>query len=171
MQFTSASDPSEDPKFSPDSKRVAYVRKHNLYVRSVAEDEERQLTKDKDENLLNGEVDWVYEEELDVRGNYFWSPDGNQIVFLQMNETKVPAYPITDWLPTNPEVDEERYPKPGDPDPAVRLGVVSAKGGGHCDLAYRRLGHLRPTLRLGAGRHLVGASVEPDPGQTRHLFH
>jgi dipeptidyl-peptidase 4 len=129
VQFTSASDPSEDPKFSPDGKRVAYVRKHNLYVRSVAEDEERQLTKDKDENLLNGEVDWVYEEELDVRSNYFWSPDGNQIVFLQMNETKVPAYPITDWLPTNPEVDEERYPKPGDPNPAVRLGVVSAKGG------------------------------------------
>jgi dipeptidyl-peptidase-4 len=129
VQLTSTSAPSDDPKFSPDSNRIAYIRNHNLYVCSIVDGRERPLTKDKDENLLNGEVDWVYEEELDVRSNYFWSPDGNQILFLQMNETRVPAYPIIDWLPTNPVVDHEKYPKPGDPNPEVRLGVVSAKGG------------------------------------------
>jgi len=91
---------------------------------------EKQLTKDTDGNLLNGEVDWVYAEELDVRSNYSWSPEGSQIVFLQTDETKVPTYPITDWLPTHPEVDHQKYPKAGDPNPIVRLGVVSAKGGG-----------------------------------------
>ena len=64
MQITSSSDDSVDPKFSPDGSRISYVRKHNLYVRAV---ERRQrsarLTKD-GRNLLNGEVDWVYEEEL-----------------------------------------------------------------------------------------------------------
>ncbi len=129
VQFTSSPDASWDPKFSPDGDRIAYVRKHNLYVQRVSGGEERALTKEKDENLLNGEVDWVYAEELDVRSNYSWSPDGKDIVFLQMDETHVPTYPITDWLPTHPKVDEEKYPKAGDPNPAVRLGVVSASGG------------------------------------------
>ena len=51
--------------------------------------------------LLNGEVDWVYEEELDVRSNYFWSPDSKKIAYLQMNETQVPRYPLTDWIPNH----------------------------------------------------------------------
>ncbi|HYL12993.1 MAG TPA: DPP IV N-terminal domain-containing protein [Terriglobales bacterium] len=130
VQFTSAAEPSDDPKFSPDGRHVAYVRKHNLYVRPMSGGGEKQLTKDSAENLLNGEVDWVYAEELDVRSNYFWSPDSSQIVFLQMDESKVPNYPITDWLPLNPQVEQEKYPKPGDSNPAVRLGVISAKGGG-----------------------------------------
>jgi dipeptidyl-peptidase-4 len=64
-----------------------------------------------------------------VRSNYFWSPDGKDIVFLQMDETAVPSYPITDWLPTKAKADMQKYPKAGDPNPAVRLGVVTATGG------------------------------------------
>ena len=90
---------------------------------------ERALTKDGDDNLLNGEVDWVYEEELYTRSNYFWSPDGKQIAFLQMNEKAVPTYPITDWMPTHATVDQEKYPQPGDPNPGVRLAVVGSDGG------------------------------------------
>src|SRR5208337_4532543 len=129
VQLTSSPDPSEDPKFSPDGKRLAYVRKHNLYVHPVSGEEgEYALTrdekqrdkdrgKDKEDNILNGEVDWVYAEELDVRSNFFWSPEGREIIFLQMDETRVPAYPITDWLPTHPHVEQEKYPKAGDPNP------------------------------------------------------
>ena len=129
VQFTSASDPSGDPKFSPDGKRVAYVRKHNLFVRPVSGTGEKQLTKDTDENLFNGDIDWVYAEELAVRSNYFWSPDSKEIVFLHMDETKVPTYPITDWMPTHPAVEQEKYPKVGDPNPVVKLGVVDAEKG------------------------------------------
>jgi dipeptidyl-peptidase 4 len=130
VQFTSAPEPSNDPKFAPDGSRIAYVRDHNLYTRPISGKGEKQLTKDTDKNILNGDVDWVYEEELSVRSNYFWSPDSSQIVFLQMDETRVPTYPITDWLPVNAEVDQQKYPKPGDPNPTVRLGVVKASGGG-----------------------------------------
>jgi dipeptidyl-peptidase 4 len=129
LQLSSSPDPSLDPKFSPDGKRLAFVRKHNLYVLIGSDDTEKQITRDKDENLLNGEVDWVYAEELGVRSNYFWSPDGKSIAFLHMDETRVPTYPITDWMPTHPTVDKEKYPKAGDPNPVVRLGVVSASGG------------------------------------------
>ena len=126
VQFTSASDPSGSPEFSPDGNHVAYVRKHNLYVRPTAGGDEKQLTKDGGDNSLNGDIDWVYAEELAVRSNYFWSPDSKEIVFMHMDETKVPTYPITDWIPTHPSVDEEKYPKVGDPNPVVKLGVVAA---------------------------------------------
>ena len=145
VQLTSSPDPSQDPKFSPDGKRLAYVRKHNLYVHPVSgeegerlltreekekdKDKDRDKAKEKEENILNGEVDWVYAEELAVRSNFFWSPEGKEIIFLQMDETRVPTYPITDWLPTHPRVEREKYPKAGDPNPIVRLGVVGSNGG------------------------------------------
>ncbi|MGO8793349.1 MAG: DPP IV N-terminal domain-containing protein [Candidatus Sulfotelmatobacter sp.] len=129
VQFTSAPDPSVDPKFSPDGKRVSYIRKHNLYVRPVSGNGERQLTKDTSNDLFNGDIDWVYAEELNVRSNYFWSPDSKEIVFLHMDETRVPTYPLVNLLPTHPTVDNEKYPRVGDPNPVVKLGVVDADKG------------------------------------------
>ena len=129
VQMTSSADSASDPKFSPDGGRLAYVRKHDLYVRDLKRGQEEALTRDGNDNLLNGEVDWVYREELDSRSNYFWSPDGRSIAFLQMNEKDVPLYPITDWIPTHPTVDMEKYPKAGDPNPVVRIGVVASSGG------------------------------------------
>jgi len=133
VQITSGADPSGDPKFSPDGKRISYLRKHNLYIRSISGDSrENQLTftyENDGDNILNGEVDWVYEEELAVRSNYFWSPDGKHIAYLQMNETQVPEYPITDYIPDHPTVDHQKYPNAGDPNPEVRAGVVDSNGG------------------------------------------
>ena len=129
VQVTLSSDPVTDPKFSPDGERLAYLRKHDLYVRDLKRGQEEALTRDGNDNMLNGEVDWVYREELYSRSNYFWSPDGHSIAFLQMNEKDVPTYPITDWIPTHPTVDMEKYPKAGDPNPLVRIGVVGAGGG------------------------------------------
>jgi dipeptidyl-peptidase-4 len=128
-QLTTAADPSGDPKFSPDGERIAYVRKHNLYVRPVNGKGEKELTHDKADDLFNGDIDWVYAEELAVRSNYFWSPDGRDIAFLHMDESKVATYPITDWMSRHPSVDNEKYPKVGDDNPVVKLGVVdTAKG-------------------------------------------
>jgi len=121
----------DDPKFSPDAKKISYLRGHNLYVHPVDANSTKEiaLTNTTPDTLLNGEVDWVYLEELDVRSNYFWSPDSGSIAYLQADESKVPVYPITDFVPTHPSVDSQRFPQPGDPNPAVRIGVVSAKGG------------------------------------------
>ena len=115
----------DDPKFSPDGNYLSYLRDHNLYVRKLRDtNAATRLTDSQADTLLNGEVDWVYEEELDVRSNYFWSPDSRRLAYLQMNESSVPDYPIEDWIPSHATVDHQRYPQPGDPNPMVRVGVV-----------------------------------------------
>jgi len=120
----------DDPKFSPDAANVSYLRNHNLYIHPVAgKNQETALTNTTPDTLLNGEIDWVYLEELDVRSNYFWSPDSKAIAYLQMDEAKVPQYPITDWIPTHATIDQQRYPQPGDPNPGVRVGIVPIKNG------------------------------------------
>jgi dipeptidyl-peptidase-4 len=121
----------EDPKFSPDGRAVSFLRNHGLTV--VRLDQPNAKPQDvaaaPNATTLRGEVDWVYDEELNVRSNYFWSPDAQALAFLEADESAVPEYPITDWIPTHAGVDAQRYPQPGDPNPAVRVGIVPASGG------------------------------------------
>jgi dipeptidyl-peptidase 4 len=121
----------DDPKFSPDGKAISFVRDNSLAVIKLRDPgtPTTVVAPSSSEALLNGKVDWVYEEELETRSNCFWSPDSSRLAFLQMNETEVPQYPLEDWLPTHALVDVQRYPQPGDPNPSVRVGVVSASGG------------------------------------------
>ena len=121
----------EDPKFSPDGKSISFIRDNSLAVLRLREvgTPTIAVAPSPKPAILNGNVDWVYEEELETRSNYFWSPDSKAIAYLQMDETEVPQYPIEDWLPTHALVDGQRYPQPGDPNPDVRVGVVSAAGG------------------------------------------
>ncbi|HUN85786.1 MAG TPA: alpha/beta fold hydrolase [Terracidiphilus sp.] len=121
----------DDPKFSPNGESISFVRNHGLAVLRLRDSGTNpfMVAPAPNETTFMGQVDWVYEEELDVRSNYFWSPDSKNIAFLEMNETDVPLYPITDWIPTHPSLFLQRYPQPGDPNPNVRVGVISASGG------------------------------------------
>jgi len=118
----------DDPKFSPNGQFISYLHDHNLYIGKPSQPP-FAVTNTHEPTLLNGEVDWVYLEELSVRSNYFWSPDSKQLAYLQMNEAAVPQYPIVDWIPTHAAMDQQRYPQPGDGNPGVRVGVVGANGG------------------------------------------
>lgn len=120
-----------DPKFSPDGESISFIRDHGLAVARLKNPGAPMtvVAPAPNKTTLNGEVDWVYEEELETRSNYFWSPDSRNLAYVQTDESAVPEYPITDWIPTHATVEMERYPQPGDPNPAVRVGVVSAQGG------------------------------------------
>jgi dipeptidyl-peptidase 4 len=121
----------DDPKFSPNGEYLSFVRDHGLAILGLGKQAMPAISvaASPKPDVLNGEVDWVYEEELEVRSNYFWSPDSRSLAFLQMDEQSVPQYPIVDWIPTHAKVDEQRYPQPGDPNPDVRVGIVTNKGG------------------------------------------
>lgn len=117
----------EDPKFSPDGTRIAFVRDHDLYLLDRTRGEAQRLTDDGQESeILNGETDWIYWEELWNRDStgFWWSPDGGSIAFYRFDETPVPSYPLVNYLTTYPEVEWQRYPKAGQPLPRVQIGVV-----------------------------------------------
>ncbi|MGI8546203.1 MAG: S9 family peptidase, partial [Gemmatimonadaceae bacterium] len=117
-------------KFSPDNRRVAYVRNNNLFVWDLASGTERQLTTDGSANIINGTTDWAYEEELDLRDAFRWSPDGAHIAFLRLDQAQVPTMTLinqTDSL--YPILEQYKYPKAGEPNSKARIGVVSVGGG------------------------------------------
>jgi len=128
--FTGAAS-GDDPKFSPSGEYVSFVRNHGLAIVPLrsADTPTLMVAGSPNPNTLNGEVDWVYLEELETRSNYVWSPDSKGIAYLQTLEENVPEYPIVDWIPTHATVEKQRYPQAGDPNPDVRVGVVSVKGG------------------------------------------
>ena len=88
----------DDPKFSPNGDMVSFVRDHGLAIVRLKDPGSPMATVAPKAGpaSTNGEVDWVYEEELEVRSNYFWSPDSKKLAYLQMNESDVPQYPIED---------------------------------------------------------------------------
>jgi dipeptidyl-peptidase-4 len=118
--------------FSPDGKMLAFVRSNNLYVEDIATQRERALTRDGNPKVLNGRLDWVYQEEVYGRGNfgaYWWSPDSTRIAFLRIDENPVPDFTVVDHIPLEQNVEVTPYPKAGDPNPTVKLGVAGAAGG------------------------------------------
>ena len=119
----------EEPAFSPDGRRVAFVRGNNLHVVDVMSGQERALTTDGGPQLLNGKLDWLYQEEIYGRGNwraFWWSPDSSHLAFLQLDERPVPEYTVVDHIPYRPGLEVTDYPKAGDPNPQVRLGIAGA---------------------------------------------
>jgi dipeptidyl-peptidase 4 len=131
-------------KFSPDGAKVAYVHANNLYVENLASQRILALTKDGSEFIVNGTSDWVYEEELDLRDGFRWSPDGRKIAYWQFDKHGVGIfsllynlgapgeivtgfpYPGTGRYPSRMDIP---YPIAGTANSAGRVGVVSATGG------------------------------------------
>jgi dipeptidyl-peptidase 4 len=117
-------------KFSPDGKRVGYVRENNIYVENLADGKITQLTTDGSKTIINGTSDWVNEEELNLRDCWRWSPDSKSVAYWQFNtegskdfvlvNNTDELYPVLTYIP---------YPKAGTTNSAVRVGVVSADGG------------------------------------------
>lgn len=130
-RLTSSPGDEESATFSPDGRKVAFVRDHDLYVVDL-NGRERRLTTDGSAELLNGKLDYVYQEEIYGRGNFkgfWWSPDSSRLAFLQLDERLVPEYTIVDDIERHGKVNTFRYPKAGDPNPRVKLKIAPVGGG------------------------------------------
>ena len=132
VRLTTSPEEEAEEDFSPDGRFVSFVRKNDLYVVDVRTRAERRLTGTGGEKILNGILDWVYEEELYGRGNrrgYWWSPDSARIAFLNTDERPVRTFPVVDHIPRQQILEDTPYPLAGDPNPIVRLGVVDVSAG------------------------------------------
>jgi dipeptidyl-peptidase-4 len=117
-------------KFSPDGGRVAYVSKQNIYAEDIATGMITQLTKDGGGNIINGTFDWVYEEELDCRDGFRWSPDGKNIAYWQSDTKGVGTFYMINNVDSNySKPIPLPYPKVGTTNSAVKVGVIPATGG------------------------------------------
>ncbi len=119
------------PRFSPDGRKVAFVRDNDLWVFDLGMKQDTRLTSDGSATILNGTLSWVYWEEIFDRGDtgYWWSPDSRSIAYFRTDESGVDVATFTDFSPAVPREIRQRYPRTGQPNPTVRLGVVPATGG------------------------------------------
>ncbi|HKB02690.1 MAG TPA: DPP IV N-terminal domain-containing protein [Gemmataceae bacterium] len=131
VRLTKTPGAKEVASFSPDGRFVAFVRAGNLYAVDVETQAERQLTTDGGGLVLNGKADWVYGEEIFNRRPqaYWWSPDSRRIAFLRFDDGPVTPFTVLDQARPRQRVEQTTYPKAGDPNPIVKLGVVPVAGG------------------------------------------
>jgi|HubBroStandDraft_1064217.scaffolds.fasta_scaffold15805_2 dipeptidyl-peptidase-4 len=179
-QLTATAEVERDPKLSPDGRFVSFRREHDLYCLEVLSKKVTRLTTDGSATLWNGELDWVYPEELKLSTAHWWSPDSSQIAYLQFDVGHESIFPQVDLLSWRALVEPERFPQPGTPNADVRLGVVAAEGGStrwmdmgetrdHLlarvawapdsrEVAYQRLNRIQNRLDLGLADARTGAS-------------
>ncbi|MBM3458013.1 MAG: hypothetical protein FJX77_05725, partial [Armatimonadetes bacterium] len=124
-------DPGVAPLVSPDGTALAYVCRGNLVVREREGEGRVRITTDGGERVLNGRLDWVYEEELAHRTGaraFQWSPDSTLLAYLRLDQSAVPTHPLLDLSGTHAVVSPQRYPQPGDSNSRVSLRIVARDG-------------------------------------------
>jgi dipeptidyl-peptidase-4 len=123
----------KNPVLSPDKQYVAFTRNNNLYTINLNTKNETQLTSDGTDVILNGYASWVYFEEILGRAtrykSFWWSPDSKKIAYMRMDESEVPMFPIYSEEGQHGFIERTRYPKAGDKNPEVKVGVVNPDGG------------------------------------------
>lgn len=121
------------PDLSPDGNYVAYTKNHDLYTYDLQNNKEIRITTDGSDLILNGYSSWVYMEEILGRSTqhkaFWWSGDGKNIAFFRSDDTKVPLFMMSDATGVHGYVEQLRYPKAGDTNPEVQVGIVKPAGG------------------------------------------
>ena len=117
-------------KWSPDSRSIGYVREDDLYRLDLVTGVETRLTDTARAHVYNGRLGWVYEEEIELADGWAWSPDGSRIAYFQQDETQVPQVDLPDYDALHMTPRQTRYPKAGDPNPLVKIGVLELPPGG-----------------------------------------
>lgn len=125
--------------FSPDSKKVAFIRKNNIYIKNLETGKETQITFDGEHNkIINGIPDWVYEEEFEFNKAYEWLPDGKKLAYIKFNESKVHMFGMTMFAGKKPELIKNKlypecrkfkYPKAGEDNSVVSVHIYNIETG------------------------------------------
>ncbi|MBK7631947.1 MAG: DPP IV N-terminal domain-containing protein [Ignavibacteriales bacterium] len=127
-RLTNNKDEESNPMLSPDGKKVAFTRNRDLYLVDIESTKETRLTNDASEVVYNGYASWVYMEEIIGRSlNYrafWWAPNSEMIAFLRFDDSPVPKFPLVNYSSIHGELEWQHYPKPGDPNPIVKMGIA-----------------------------------------------
>jgi dipeptidyl-peptidase-4 len=138
----------EFAELSPSREHVAFVRDQNLWVVDCKTHQAKPLTSDGGGEILNGKLDWVYQEEVYGRGQFkafWWNHDGTRLAYLRLDESPVPNFVIDDSLSFAQKIENMRYPKAGQNNPLASLHVVEVATG---KIVEVEIGHVPPIDRL-----------------------
>lgn len=117
-------------KFSPSGDKVAYVQDNDLYLVNLDTGQKKSITTDgKVNHIINGATDWVYEEEFGFAKAWYWSPDGSKIAFFRFDESRVKEFFYTKWGDLYPDQTRYKYPKAGQKNSVVKIGVYNLNTG------------------------------------------
>lgn len=110
--------------FSPDGKKIAFVSDNNIFIKELESEEITQVTDDGRQNeIINGASDWVYEEEFAITKTFYWSPDSKKIAFLKFNESGVKEFQMAMYGKLYPYQYTFKYPKAGEDNSIVEAFI------------------------------------------------
>lgn len=117
------------PTFSPDDKKIAFIKNNNLFYKEISGNSEIQITKDGEwNNIINGKSDWVYEEELNLTLAYEWNAKSDKIAYLKFDETNVKEYQLPYYYDLQyPTYFRYKYPKVGEENSKVTVWLYDIK--------------------------------------------
>lgn len=125
--------------FSPDGSKVAYVKGNNLYYKDLKKDKTEQVTTDGKWNyVINGNCDWVYEEEFGFTKAFQWSKDSKYLAYYRFDESRVKEYTLQIYSGLYPENYTYKYPKAGEDNSIVRIKVHNLKNGVTTEMSVGR---------------------------------
>ncbi len=128
-QLTRDSILEKNPTLSPDGSQVAFTKRNDLYSININSGVETRYTNDGSDLIYNGWASWVYYEEILGRSTrykaFWWSPDSKRIAFMRFDDSKVPVFPIYNSSGQQGFLENTRYPKAGDKNPEVKMGLVN----------------------------------------------
>ena len=151
-----------DARVSPKGGFVSFVRNQNLWLIELATDRSIQLTRDGGGLVSNGVAEFIAQEEMGRFDGYWWAPDDSMIAFARVDETPVPVQRRFEINAEDTSVVEQRYPAAGQPNAAVRLGVIRIADAAPAEVA-----------NTGAGSALLPAEVKirwVDLGDDRDIY-
>ncbi len=113
---------------APNGQYITYIKYNNLFCKSIKTDEIIKISDDGVKNkIINGNCDWVYEEEFGFSKAYFWSPDGNYIAYYRFDETLVPEFTIAKYTGLYPEEYTYKYPKAGERNSIIQIKIFDLR--------------------------------------------
>ena len=117
----------QEPTFSPDGKKIGYVKENNIYIFDIATKTNTQITTDGKKNaIINGITDWVYEEEFAFVRAFDWSKDSKKIAYIRFDESQVPEFSMSIFSKDlYPKIETFKYPKAGEKNSLVSLHLYN----------------------------------------------
>ncbi len=130
MQMVSPSGKQQYADFSPDGRKVAFVRDNNLFITDLVTGNESAITSDGKRNqIINGSSDWVNEEEFALTQSFFWSENGNYLAYFKFDESDVKEFSFEMYDGLYPTMITYKYPKAGEANSKVDIYMYEVATG------------------------------------------